>query len=76
MNMPGGMGQGQGQGMGAGGGRGRNSGGGYGAGGSCICAACGTKVSHERGIPCTKQKCPNCGKTMIREELLEDRQNK
>ena len=62
---------GQGQGMGRGGGRGRNKGGAFGAGGFCVCAKCGTKVSHERGIKCTTIKCPECGHTMIREELLK-----
>ncbi|OQY34912.1 MAG: hypothetical protein B6241_03260 [Spirochaetaceae bacterium 4572_59] len=66
-----GMGQGQGQG-GRGQGQGR-SGGGYGSGGYCICAKCGAKVAHSRGISCTELKCPECGKTMIREELLNDR---
>ena len=65
-----GMGQGSGQGLGRGGGRGRNSGGGYSIGGYCVCAKCGAKVAHQQGVPCTNQKCPQCGTTMIREELL------
>lgn len=64
---------GSGRGMGNGGGRGRNNGGGYSVGGNCICAKCGTKIPHQQGTPCTKLKCPNCGNTMIREELLNDR---
>ncbi len=64
---------GQGKGEGRGGGRGRNKGGAYGAGGYCICAKCGEKVPHQRGIKCTKLKCPGCGHTMIREELLRDK---
>ncbi|MCF7920171.1 MAG: hypothetical protein K9N06_09705 [Candidatus Cloacimonetes bacterium] len=64
---------GSGRGLGRGGGRGRNSGGAFGIGGSCVCAKCGTKVPHERGIPCTQIKCPKCGTTMIREELLNSR---
>ncbi len=54
-----------------GGGRGRNSGGGYGAGGYCVCAACGAKTTHARGVKCTDLRCPECGKVMIREELLK-----
>lgn len=65
---------GQGKGLGKGGDRGKNKGGGFGAGGFCICAKCGEKVPHQRGIKCTELKCPSCGHTMVREELLE--QNK
>lgn len=61
---------GSGKGLGKGGGRGRNKGGGFGTGGLCICAKCGTKIPHQQGIKCTTLKCPDCGKTMIREELL------
>ncbi len=72
--MPGGRGQGRGAGGGQGfGGGGRNGGGGFGAGGSCICAGCGTKVPHQRGRKCTELKCPACGRTMVREELLNSR---
>ncbi len=63
-------GQGLGRGMGHGGGRGRNNGGGFGLGGYCVCAKCDTKVKHAQGIKCTDLKCPECGHTMIREELL------
>jgi len=73
---PDGMGPGTGRGMGkgkaGGGGRGRNSGGAYGPGGMCVCAKCGTKLAHRQGEQCTKLKCPSCGQTMIREELLND----
>ena len=64
---------GYGKGMGKGGGRGRNKGGAFGTGGFCICAKCGTKISHQQGVKCTTIKCPNCGKTMIREELLKQK---
>ncbi len=62
---------GKGRGLGLGGGRGRNKGGAFGTGGFCICAKCGEKVPHKRGVKCTTLKCPKCGKTMIREELLK-----
>lgn len=68
-----GAGTGRGRGQGAGSGRGRNSGGAYGPGGMCVCAKCGTKVVHQQGTSCTELKCPNCGKTMIREELLDEK---
>ncbi|RKZ19957.1 hypothetical protein DRQ50_00975 [bacterium] len=78
--MPGGRGMGGGGGMGRGSGRGstgggggRNRGGAFGAGGFCICAGCGKKVAHQRGQKCTDLKCPDCGRTMVREELLESR---
>jgi predicted RNA-binding Zn-ribbon protein involved in translation (DUF1610 family) len=61
---------------GKGGGRGRNKGGGFGTGGYCICAKCGEKVPHQQGEKCTSLKCPQCGHTMIREELLNKHNNK
>ncbi|MCK5808246.1 hypothetical protein KAH37_04585 [bacterium] len=64
------VGAGNGKGLGKGGGRGQNGGGGFGTGGLCICGKCKTKVSHKQGVRCTDIKCPNCGHTMIREELL------
>ncbi len=65
--------QGRGVGKGGGGsakGRGRNNGGSFGPGGDCVCAACGYRMPHQRGVKCTTVKCPQCGKPMIREELL------
>jgi predicted Fe-Mo cluster-binding NifX family protein len=47
-------------------GAGAGPGGGTGASDSCICSACGAKAPHERGIPCMQQKCPQCGKPMVR----------
>jgi len=35
-----------------------------------VCAGCGEKMPHERGVKCTELKCPECGRTMVREELL------
>ena len=56
---------GSGRGMGCGGGSRRNKGGAFGTGGFCVCAKCGEKVAHQQGV-----KCPACGHTMVREELL------
>ncbi|OQX88820.1 MAG: hypothetical protein B6D65_05345 [candidate division Zixibacteria bacterium 4484_93] len=63
-----GMGTGGGRGMGGGRGGGRGMGKGRGAGpsGFCVCPSCGAKLPHTRGVPCTSQKCPKCGSTMIR----------
>jgi predicted RNA-binding Zn-ribbon protein involved in translation (DUF1610 family) len=68
-----GLNMGQGRGLGRGGGQGRNKGGAYGTGGFCVCAKCGEKVSHQQGVKCTDVKCPKCGHTMVREELLNAR---
>ncbi|MDY6800273.1 MAG: hypothetical protein SVU94_03505 [Bacteroidota bacterium] len=69
------MNQGKGLGKGKGGGsgnlrQGRNKGGAFGPGGYCVCAKCGEKILHQQGVKCTSIKCPQCGHTMIREELL------
>ena len=58
----------QGRGLGAGGGRGKNKGKAFGTGGNCICAKCGTKITHQQNVCCTKLKCPKCGHVMSREE--------
>jgi predicted Fe-Mo cluster-binding NifX family protein len=43
-------------------GRGRRGGpGAGGAGGDCVCAACGHRESHERGVACAHRVCPVCG---------------
>ena len=68
-----GINMGQGKGLGCGGGQGRNKGGSYGAGGFCVCAKCGEKVPHQRGVKCTEVKCPKCGHVMVREELLQSK---
>jgi hypothetical protein len=64
--MPGGSGQ---RPRGGSGGTGRKNGdrAGAGPGGNCICPNCGAKTPHEAGVPCTAQKCPECGATMTRE---------
>ena len=41
---------------------------GMGPGGECVCPACGAKAPHQTGVPCTEQKCPACGQSMIRAE--------
>jgi DNA-directed RNA polymerase subunit RPC12/RpoP len=66
------QGQGVGKGLGRGGGKGRNKGGAMGPGGSCVCTKCGYKAPHQQGIKCTTIKCPECGHTLIREELLKN----
>jgi len=33
---------------------------GKGIGGDCVCPKCGYKIEHQRGIPCSTLKCPNC----------------
>lgn len=68
-----GSGQGGGRGSNLGSGRGRNKGGSYGTGGFCVCTKCGKKVPHQQGIKCTTLKCPECGHTMIREEMIQDK---
>jgi len=62
---------GSGRGLGRGGGRGRNKGGALGVGGFCTCTKCGEKVPHQQGVKCTTVKCPSCGHTMVRDELLK-----
>ena len=37
---------------------------GVGGAGNCECPKCGKTVRHERGTPCTEQKCPECGAPM------------
>ena len=65
-----GKGSGSGGGRGQGGGQGRNKGCAFGPGGYCVCTKCGEKIPHQKGVKCTTLKCPECGHTMIREELL------
>jgi predicted DNA-binding protein (UPF0251 family) len=62
-----GLGRGAGRGLGRGGGRGR-MGGPYaaGPGGTCVCSKCGHEAPHQVGVPCTQQKCPQCGSPMVR----------
>jgi hypothetical protein len=64
---PQGLGRAAGRRMGGGRGQGRRGGFGLGPGGACICPECGTKITHEIGIPCFKKTCPKCGAGMTRE---------
>ncbi len=50
----------------------RLSGSGFGVGteGYCICPECGEKILHERGIRCMSVKCPKCGHTMVRDNIV------
>jgi len=35
--------------------------------GYCICIKCNKRIAHTRGVPCRENKCPDCGKVMLRE---------
>ncbi|MEA3296111.1 MAG: cation diffusion facilitator family transporter [Patescibacteria group bacterium] len=39
---------------------------GKGPDGHCVCEKCGYKTSHQRGVPCSNLKCPNCNVNLIR----------
>jgi len=39
---------------------------GLGPEGDCICSNCGYRKKHKGGVPCSKIKCPKCGKTLER----------
>jgi predicted DNA-binding protein (UPF0251 family) len=34
--------------------------------GKCICAKCGRRAAHQRGVPCYQIKCKKCGSSMTR----------
>ncbi len=34
---------------------------------SCICVHCDTRIPHAKGKPCRENKCPQCGKKMLRQ---------
>jgi hypothetical protein len=38
-----------------------------GPGGDCICLGCGARVCHRAGVRCIEERCPHCGKAMVRE---------
>ncbi|MHC5054204.1 MAG: PDZ domain-containing protein [Planctomycetota bacterium] len=50
----------------AGGFPGRMGGFGPGPGGSLVCPNCGTRVTHQRAVPCFTVPCPSCGTLMTR----------
>ncbi len=41
--------------------------GGMGSTGNCVCLGCGANAPHSPGVPCREQRCPTCGKAMVRE---------
>jgi hypothetical protein len=41
--------------------------GGMGSSGNCICLGCGSVKAHQSGMPCKNERCPKCGKAMVRE---------
>jgi hypothetical protein len=41
---------------------------GLGPDGYCVCPDCGYRIKHQRGVPCTSLKCPNCSTPLKREE--------
>lgn len=41
--------------------------GGRGQGGYCVCPSCDTRKPHLAGRPCKEDKCPQCGRVMVRE---------
>jgi uncharacterized protein len=38
-----------------------------GKGGFCICPSCDIRVPHQPAKPCLEERCPECGKRMLRE---------
>ena len=58
---------GRGAGKGGRGERSQKEGFGKGPSGECVCPSCGKKAPHERGVPCTEVRCPECGTAMTRE---------
>ncbi|HNT36724.1 MAG TPA: dinitrogenase iron-molybdenum cofactor biosynthesis protein, partial [bacterium] len=32
----------------------------------CICPACGYRAPHQRGVPCSRLRCPQCGAALRR----------
>ena len=66
MVAPRGPGRGLRRGMPQGMGRGRMGGVAAGPEGECVCPKCGATVPHQRGVPCTERKCPECGAMMTR----------
>ena len=40
---------------------------GRGPSGYCVCSQCNYKIAHQRGVPCSTLKCPNCNIDLKRE---------
>jgi uncharacterized paraquat-inducible protein A len=40
---------------------------GMGSQGACVCLGCNFTKPHSPGIPCREERCPKCGKAMVRE---------
>lgn len=38
-----------------------------GVGGRCICPKCNHAMSHQAGVRCQEERCPQCGCKMLRE---------
>jgi hypothetical protein len=34
----------------------------------CTCPACGREIPHRRGVPCSLERCPDCGVPMVQKE--------
>jgi hypothetical protein len=41
--------------------------------GSCVCPSCDYRSAHRRGVPCREERCPKCGKQLVREGSWHDR---
>ena len=39
-----------------------------GIGGACICPKCDKEFSHQRGVPCQDERCPDCGAKLLRKD--------
>ncbi len=35
--------------------------------GNCICIGCNQVIPHRAGKPCREERCPTCGKALMRE---------
>jgi hypothetical protein len=46
---------------------------GMGPSGRCVCLGCGATKRHDPGIPCLDERCPRCGKAMVREGSVHHR---
>jgi hypothetical protein len=67
---PAGTGRGRSGGRGMGLGRGSGAAGaGFGGPKTCKCPQCGHEVTHTRGTPCAKLKCPKCNTAMVRGDI-------